>query len=46
MKHFSTDLRKSQEGSEQKWGADPPIPPVAKPLQLTSFSTDVNLSGE
>ena len=32
IKHFSTDLRKSQEGSEQKWGGggggpDPPIPP-------------------
>ena len=28
IKHFSTDLCKSQEGSEQKWGGpDPPIPP-------------------
>ena len=28
IKHFSTDLRKSQEGSEQKWGGpDPLIPP-------------------
>ena len=33
MKHFSTDLRKFQEGSEQKFeGLDPPIPPVATPL--------------
>ena len=28
IKHFSTDLCQSQEGSEQKWGGpDPPIPP-------------------
>ena len=27
IKHFSMDLRKSQKGSEQKWGPDPPIPP-------------------
>ena len=33
IKHFSTDLRKSQEGSEQEWvGPGPPIPPVATPL--------------
>ena len=40
IKHFSTDLRKSQEGSEQKWGGpDPPIPPVATPLIVTSHHT-------
>ena len=33
IKHFSTDLRESQEGSEQKWGVRTlPFPPVATPL--------------
>ena len=27
IKHFSSDLRKSQEGSEHKWGSGPTHPP-------------------
>ena len=26
IKHFKMDLRKSQEGSEQKWGGGPDLP--------------------
>ena len=36
-KHFSTDLRKYQEGSEQKGVLTHSIPPVATPLHFCSL---------
>ena len=42
IKHFSTDLPKSQEGSEQKWGGpDPPIPPRGDATELDPMCKSV-----